>query len=195
MKKKVLSVLIGSMVVASVGFAAPVVDLEKNQTAVGYNYSKLDIDLEGVGSTEEKFHSVYVQHKFDEKVSFGLEQTRTTFDGDELKLVDMLGQYALDDHTNLVLGVRKYKITLDGVGSASESKATLGINGHTQLADSLTGYAQFLTNSYEKEWKFGATYQMAQNTYLDVNYTRHKADTDFGDLTFKGFGFGVGFMF
>lgn len=182
MKKKILSGLICSMLVASVGFAAPVLDLETNQTAAGYNYSRLDVE-----GDKETFDGFYVQHQLSDKLNLGLERASMDLLGGELRLVDFLGQYKLDDNVNLALGIRRYS----GAGE-SETKVAFGINGKTQLADNVTGYASYLRTSYEDEWKIGATYQMSEKTYLDLNYAYHDADDD---LTFKGFGLGIGFIF
>ena len=193
MKKKILSGLICSMLVASVGFAAPVLDLEKGQTAAGYNYSRLDLELEGDDYGKETFDGFYVQHQLSDKLNLGLERASIGNSVAELRLTDLIAQYKLDDNVNLALGIRKYRASAAGYGSDSETKAAFGINGKTQLADNLTGYASYLRTSFEDEWKIGVSYQMSQNTYLDLNYAHH--DVDDLDASFKGFGLGIGFTF
>lgn len=199
MKKKILSGLICSMLVASVGFAAPVLDLETNQTAAGYNYSRFDIDAGGFDLGKETFDGFYVQHQLSDKLTLGLERASIGFEipglgSADLRMTDLLAQYKLDDNVNLALGIRKYRAS-DPDGSGSETKAAFGINGKTQLAENLTGYVSYLRTSYEDEWKIGANYQISKNTYLDLNYAHHNGDGDLDGLEFKGFGLGVGFLF
>lgn len=192
MKKKILSGLICSMLVASVGFAAPVLDLEKGQTAAGYNYSRFDFEAFGYDLGKETFDGFYVQHQLSDKLNLGLERGSIGSSGYELRLTDLIAQYKLDDNVNLALGIRKYRASEPG-GSESDTKAAFGINGKTQLADNLTGYASYLKTSYEDEWKIGVNYQMSKTTYLDLNYAYH--DVDDVDASFKGFGLGIGFTF
>lgn len=194
MKKKILTGLICSMLVASVGFAAPVLDLEKGQTAAGYNYSRFDIDAGGADLGKETFDGFYVQHQLSDKLNLGLERASIGFGPFDVRMTDLLAQYKLDDNVNLALGIRKYRLGTP-IGSESETKAAFGINGKTQLADKLTGYISYLRTSYEDEWKIGANYQISKNTYLDLNYAHHNGDGDLDGLEFKGFGLGVGFTF
>lgn len=195
LKRKILAALIGSMLITSVGFSAPVLELEQNQTAIGYGYSKLEAEVKGLGSAKENFNSLYVQHKLSDKVVLGLEQLKTSPTGGELKLTDLIAQYSVDENLNFALGARKYHLSISGFGSDSETKAIFGVNYHKELGEKVTGYASYLKSSYEDEWKIGVTYKMSSRAFLDVNYSYHDADAEGVDLTFKGLGIGIGFIF
>lgn len=195
MNKKLLATLVGSMLVSSIGFAAPVVDLQAGQTTAGYTYSKQDMDVFGVGVGSETIDGFFVQHKLNDKMTIGVEQTKLDFNISELKFTDMTGQYALNDHINLALGARKYTADAGILGSDSETKVLYGINGKTQLNDKMTGYASYMRTSYEDEWRVGANYQLTQSAFVDVNYSHHQTDIGGADVNFKGPGVAVGFLF
>jgi hypothetical protein len=170
MKKKILVGLVGTMMISSVCLAAaPVTELAKGETVVGLSHSDFDVSTDGF----------YLEHGIADKFIIGLDSN--DFDGSTA--TDFYGKYKLDKNVNLTLGFRDYE--------GGDSKLTYGIEGSTALAEKTVGYASLKNNSDETEWKFGATYAIAPQINLDLNYTSH--NTDYGDL--KGVGFGINYKF
>lgn len=202
MKKKVLVGIVGSMLISSIGFAAPATDLKEGQTVAGYNYSNMNINLAGYDVGNAGYNGLYIQNAVSNKVTIGLEYNKgtKTLTGNghtakiDTKNTDFYGQYNLDKNFSIVAGLRKYDLaaSLDGTGIAgSENKFLYGLTAKTELAEKVTGYATYLKTTEEKQWNVGATYQMSKDYSLDINYANHKYD----DLTIKGLGFGVGVKF
>lgn len=179
MKKKVLAGLVGTMLISNISFAAaPVTELIKGETVVGYSVSNFeiagyDVDTDGF----------YVEHGVADKFILGIDRN----DLDGLKITDFYAKYKLDKNLNATLGNREYS-----AGGYSDSYITVGIEGTTALAEKTVGYASLKLNSEETEWKLGATYAIAPKVNLDLNYTSH--DFDLGGAV-KGVGFGINFKF
>ncbi|MEG6585329.1 outer membrane beta-barrel protein [Dendrosporobacter sp. 1207_IL3150] len=203
MKKKVLASIIGAMLVSSVGFAAPVTNLEAGQTSVGYNYSNLDFTIDGTKIDSAGANGFYVEHAVNKNVIIGLEYNggdiTKTLGGDALKLedkeTDFYVQYKVEKGIRLVLGTRNYdqSLSLNGatVGSYDTNKVLYGVSFDTKLADKLDGYTTLLKTSDETEWRLGATYKVDEQTSIDVNYK----NKDFDGLELKGVGIGLNYKF
>lgn len=210
MKKKVLISLAALMTCASVGLAAPTVELNKGEVVAGYNYSNFSIDASSDGSRADlgkaNNNGFYAQYGFDKNWSVGLETNKISKSWSEgadsasvdFKFTDATVQYAIDKNVNLIVGNRKYDLTLTvngDSGSGGENKFLYGVSGKANLGQNIDGYATFLKTSYENQWQVGALYNFSKQAFLDVNYTHHKLSTSGDDLTLKGLGFGVGFRF
>lgn len=176
MKKKILAGLVGTMLVSSVCLAAaPVTELTKGETVIGYSYS----DFEWHGFDIDT-HGFYVEHGIADKFILGIDSN----DLDGSTSTDFYGKYKLDKKVNLTLGFRDYEDW--------KSKVTYGIEGSTVLGDKTVGYASLKLNSEETEWKVGATYAVAPQINLDLNYTSRDFD-DSGAI--KGIGVGINYKF
>jgi opacity protein-like surface antigen len=191
MKRKVLAGLVGAMFVSSVGFAAPVVDLNKGETSIGYNHSSLDIEIGGTPYDTSNSDEFYVEHALNDKVSVGVDYTKSPieFSGinlGDMKVTDVYAKYKLDKSLYATLGNRNY----DSNGEKSD-KITIGLEGFKQLTEKANGYAGMKSNDYETELQIGATYALTDVLNLDVNYKYH----DYDDGEMKGVGVGVNYKF
>jgi opacity protein-like surface antigen len=180
MKKRVLAGVVGAMFVCSVGFAAPVVDLQKGESTFGITHSNLK------DSDDIKYDSkgYYIQHGVSDNLVLGIDMNKQPdFDW---KVTDIYGQYKAAKNTSIILGNRQYK------GDESENKLLYGIAANTKLNEKTTGYASVLKTSFETQWTIGANYDISENIALDVNYKKSNFDEDYNE---KGFGFGVSYKF
>ena len=203
MKKKVLAGILGSMLISSVGFAAPIANLEPGQTSVGYNYSNIEFSVEGTKIDDARANGFYIEHAINKDFIVGLEHNggdvSKTIGGNAVKVedkeTDFYVQYKIDKGVRLVLGNRKYdqSLTVNGVsqGSYDANKVLYGVAFDTELGKKLTGYTALLKTSDETEWRLGATYQLDKQTAFDINYK----NKDFDGTELKGFGFGLNYKF
>lgn len=180
MKKRVLAGVACAMFICSVGLAAPVINLEKGESLVGYTWSRLDFE-----GDKENFNGLFLQSAVGDKFILGIDYLKGS--GIDFKETDIYGQYKFDQNARLILGNRQYKI-----GGYDENKLLYGIAANTQLAENTLGYASLLRDSLETDWKVGVAYEFAANTSLDLNY-RYR-DIDDGD-SIKGFGLGLNYKF
>lgn len=191
MKKKVSAGIVGVMLVSGVALAAPVVNLEKGQTSIGYNYSSLETEILGISIDDSKTNGYYVETAVTDKVILGIDYNKASLESGnnhaDLKITDIYAKYKVGANANVLIGNRQYDFE-----GEKENKITYGIEETTRLDDNLNGYGSVKHNSYETEWQFGVTYALNNATNLDINYKRHSGDYD---VIFKGFGIGINYKF
>lgn len=175
MKKKILTALTGAMFVTGVAMAAPITDLEKGESVIGYNHYNLDIS--GYSVDDDSFS---LEHGIADKVIVGVE--RNSFDG--AKATDLYAHYKLDPNIRLIVGNRDIDY--------GPSKMFVGIGGKTSLAPKVDGYASVTTSSIATEWQAGLAYKLNEQANLNLGYKSLKED---GTPTADGLGFGVGIKF
>lgn len=178
MKKKIMTALTGAMLVASVGLAAPITDLDKGQTAIGYNHYNLD---DGDNIDNDSF---YLENAVSDKFILGLERNSYSIPGYDTKSTDVYAHYKLDRNVHLIVGNRDY--------SDGPNKMFYGIGANTSLAPKLDGYASVTTNSMETDWQAGVAYNLSNQTALHLGYKSYKQD---GFSTIDGLGFGASYKF
>lgn len=179
MKKKVLTILAGSMLAASVSFAAPITDLQQGETNIGYNYYNLD--AAGVELDNDSF---YIENAISDKFILGVERNVFSVPGADAKMTNIYGQYKVDKNVRLIVGNRDE--------SDGPSKMFYGIGASTNLGPRVDGYASVNTNSIATEWQTGITYALNNQASLHLGYKSYKQD---GAPTADGIGFGVNYKF
>lgn len=141
MKKKVLAVAAVLMMSVGTGFASPINELDKGQTAVG------------VGTD-----SLYLEHKISNSFTLGFQ----TVDRDDYgHMNDIYGQFALSNHLRGILGSRDVN---------SDSKIYAGIAANGTIAPDWAGYASVVGNNQFTEVQVGTNYKLTNNTDLNLNY-------------------------
>lgn len=179
MKKKVLTILTGTMLAASVSFAAPITDLQENETNIGYSHYNLDVNGPNIDND-----SFYLEHGVSDKVIVGVERNVFSNSGYDTKATDVYAHYKLDPNIRLIVGNRDY--------SDGPSKMFYGIGANTSLSEKVDGYASVTTSSIVTEWQTGLTYKMNDKTALQLGYKSYKED---GAPRADGIGFGVNYKF
>jgi len=178
-KAKVLTLITGSMLATSVGFAAPLNDLAPGEATMGYSHYSMS------HSTDD--NSFYAEGAVSDKFIIGFERNNYSDDfNDDWKTTDIYAQYKLDPNVRLILGDRNYDY-----GNKSD-KVFYGVGITTNLAPRLNGYASVITNNYTTEWQAGANYQLSENLALNVGYKNNK-DDDWD--TYDGLGVGLNYKF
>jgi len=148
MKKKLL--ILGAFIILSTGtsFAAPLNNLDNEQTAVG---------LSG--------DAFYIEHKFGDRFTLGYQSIDRSYYGD---MKDVYGQYQFSNNLRGIIGNRDFDY--------GDSSTYLGLGLHGALAPQLNGSASFITGDEFKELQVGAGYQLASNVDLNVTYTNFMPD-------------------
>ena len=175
MKKKILTVLAGTMLVSSVSFAAPITDLQKSETSVGYNHYNLN-DLDN--------DSFYLENAVSNKVVLGLESNSYSAGGFSDHTTDIYAQYKLDPNVRLIVGNRDY--------SDGPNKMFYGVGVNANLSPKVDGYASVTTSSIATEWQTGLEYSLDKQTALHLGYKSNKQD---GFSRADGIGFGANYKF
>ncbi|KYZ75468.1 hypothetical protein AXX12_12170 [Anaerosporomusa subterranea] len=179
MKKKVLTILTGTMLAASVSFAAPINDLQQNETTIGYNHYNLDAS--GVDIDNDSF---YLENAVSDKFILGIERNAYSYPGPDFNTTDIYAHYKLDPNLRLIVGNRNY--------SDGPNKMFYGIGASTALAPRIDGYASVTTSSIATDWQVGAAYKLNSQTALHLGYKSYKED---GASRADGLGFGVNYTF
>lgn len=179
MKKKVLTIITGGMLAASVGFAAPITDLQPNETTIGYNHYNLSAD--GLDINDDSF---YAEHAVSDKVILGVEKNTYSAPGPDFDTTDIYAHYHLNPQLRLIVGHRNY--------SDGPDKMFYGVGASTALAPRLDGYASVTASSMATDWQVGAAYKLNSQASLQLGYKSYKED---GLPRADGLGFGVNYSF
>lgn len=148
MRKSLLA--LGALIVlsTSTSFAAPLNNLDEEQTAVGISSD-----------------TVYVEHKFAEGFTLGYQSIDRDYYGD---MKDIYGQYQFTDNVRGIIGVRDFDY--------ADSSMYLGLGLQAPLAPKLDGFASFVVGDEFNELQLGAGCQLAANVDLNVTYTNFMPD-------------------
>ncbi len=175
MKIKILTLLAGSMLASSIGFAAPISDLSQGEATIGYNHYSMSHDTND--------NSFYLEGAVSDKFTLGVEHNHYSKDWNN---TDIYAQYKLDPNVHLIIGDRNYDY------DHQSDKVFYGVGVTTNLAPRLDGYASVITNSYTTEWQAGVNYALNDNIGLNVGYKSNKDD---GYPTYDGVGIGLNCKF
>jgi hypothetical protein len=148
MKKSLLT--LGAFLILSTGtsLAAPLNNLDNEQTAVGIS-----------GDT------IYIEHKFDDRFTLGYQSIDRDNYGD---MKDIYGQYQFSDNLRGIIGNRDFDYT--------NSSMYLGLGLRGPLAPKLDGFASIVAGDEFNELQVGTGYQLAANVDLNVTYTNFMPD-------------------
>ena len=204
--KKFVFALIACLAISSIAMAAPVTDLQKGESEVGYMYWNPSIDISSYDAGSTSANGAYVKTALDDKWTVGIE----TIQGDktrtisgvrvhaDIRLTDVTAQYKLDKNVRLIAGMRNYDGKLSATngidtisGDNSENKFIYGIGFNGPIGEKTNAYATYTHDSYADEWQIGVNQDLSKNTFLNVNYRYHDED----GLTLKGIGAGISYKF
>lgn len=183
MNKKITAMTIAACLTASVGFAAPMTDIQEGKTTIGYNYTNMDT---GTALGNASSNALHAEAGLTNRLAVGIERENIKKDALDLSLTDVGFRYKMDNNVYLMAGNRNY----DGNG-VSTDKFYYGIGASTPLAERVDGYASVIKNSEETNWQLGIDYKMTSNTSLEMTYKHHSFDGG----SMKGLGFGVAYSF
>lgn len=141
MKKIVLTLVVLFTVGVATGFAAPVNDLTKGQTAVGVSSD-----------------TFYLENKIADNFTIGYQNVDRGRYGN---MDDIYGQLNLSSNLIGIVGGRDF---------GSNSKLYLGLALTTPLGANCDGYASFVGSNEFKELQVGANFKLTHNVDLNVNY-------------------------
>lgn len=204
--KKCLLVLAASLAMSSVAAAAPVTNLEKEETTAGYLYWNPKVEIASYDLGSHNANGFFVETALTDKVILGIE----TIKGDasavifgssakaDTRFTDVTIQYKVADNIRLIAGNRNYdtngSIAGEGSASISENKLLYGISGSTALGEKSTAYASVLQNSIGTDWQIGVNQNVSENLTLNINYRYYDEDSIL-DTKLKGVGAGIIYKF
>lgn len=148
MKKGLL--LAGAFVILSAGtsFAAPLNNLDNEQTAIG---------LSG--------DAFYIEHKLSDRFTLGYQSIDRDYYGD---MKDLYGQYEFTGNLRGIIGNRDFDYR--------DSAVYLGLGLQGPLAPQLNGHASVIAGDKFNELQAGASYRLASNLDLNATYTNFMPD-------------------
>ena len=150
--------------------AAPVTYVPGGSGNIGYTYN----------SAADGIHNGYLEFSPISKVVIGAEYRDWINRGNE---TDVYAKYRLG-RVYLGVGSRNYN---------DRGSATFGmLEGMTNIADRLDGYAGLKLSSEEREMKVGVLYDLAPSIDVDVNYTYYDRDHVENE---DGVGVGINYRF
>ncbi len=150
--------------------AAPVSYIGEDSGDVGYLYN----------GAHDGTHNAYLEYSPISKLVVGAEYRKWIHEGSE---TDVYAKYRIG-HAYVGVGSRNYY---------DRGAKTFGlVEGMTNLADRLDGYASLKISNEEKEWKVGVLYDVMPRLDLNINYVYYnRKDTD----NKKGVGIGLNYRF
>lgn len=222
MKGKILGMVLGLSMIASVGFASPLNDFSQgnvslelsarpsNDLKVSDNQGSTTYDAKtfyDYGITAGLGNNFALQYKYSNPKSkdyFGISGQLTVQEFNVL--------YKVDNHNTVFTGVNTVKDKYSGLGYSSEGDTKtnwqLGVTSQTNLNDNIIGYATLAAGNDTTAWKVGASYVINKNLDFDLFYGWNKyknvkygsalaniAGTDKADYTAKGMGYGLTYKF
>jgi hypothetical protein len=179
MKKKILTLMAGTMLATSIGYAAPLTELATGETTIGYNHYNLDQNGRSI-----KDDSFYLENAISDKFIAGIERNGYSAPYGDYHTTDIYAHYKLDNNIRLIVGDRNY--------SGDSDKFFYGIGANVNLAPKLDGYASVITNDVATGWQTGVNYKLDGQTSLNLGYKSDKHDNS---STRDGVGFGLNHKF
>lgn len=147
MKKVLLGVGLLLSVGVGTGFAAPINDLSRDQSAVGVMTD-----------------TIYVEHKFGDNLTIGYQNVDRKHGS---SMDDFYGQFAIPNSgVRAILGHRDF-----GSGSTY-----IGLSINDELAPKVDGYASVIGSDDFMEYQVGAIYGLTSAVDLNLNYRNFRPD-------------------
>ncbi len=169
---KKLTLALAGLLAFNVGVAsaAPLHELNTNQTVIGFTMHNTDPDSD----------TLYIEHKLSPKFTIGLQTSDWDYGHD---MDDLYGQLHLTDNLRAIAGVRDFGPT---------SKLYLGVGVSGPLSAQWNGFASFAASTEHREVQLGANYAISHNVDLTVSYLAFKPDHG---SSRNGLGLGASFKF
>lgn len=223
-KTAILTMVAGTMLATSIGFAAPLNDYSAGKTQVDLtwrqdslhsannNVGSADYDKKGnmeFGITTGlgnnfalQYNNINGKSKDTSFVNGGGPFTAAA----TLKMQEFNVLYKVDNNLSVYTGIASVKGSIDStIGnpeSDTKNKLQFGVIGSTKLADKTTAYAKIGVASGLTNWKVGVSQEIAPNLELNLGYGSLKVNkmafnNGMGDvdMTSKGVGFGISYKF
>lgn len=210
--KRIFLVLLGAMLLCSVGFASPLTDYSPGSTAVDVNW-RPNVDAEvshqsldsksgnldwgityGLGG---KFAVQYRQFSPETTISSAVD-SEYKFNNYEANVL-----YRFNHNTAAFAGYHRANIRnlTSGVQTDNKNTAQLGLVGSKPLSDKMQLYGIIGAGKDLRSYEVGLSYRVAKNTELNVSYMDKQlsniknGEDDKEDANLKGVGYGVTFKF
>lgn len=208
MKKIILPTLV-SLAFASTALAAtPPVDLGAGQAQIGYSFSNLQTNINGLGDLGTYHGNGYqLAYGLNSKLAITGDHLATnsknfniynnsvyqgTFNGLKFDSTAIGLQYKVSDNVAVSAGSIKSDVKSDS-DSNSTSEVYGGIAYKQNFSNNMSGYASYLKSSNVQDWKAGMAYNVGKDTSVDVGYRDFKNDGT--GISAKGMSYGISHKF
>jgi opacity protein-like surface antigen len=200
--KKVLLSMAALSIISSTAMAAPITDLQKDESIAGYSYWNTKIEADGYDFGKTGSNGFYVETGINDKFIVGIETMKGSKSGNvygvgvsaDTRFTDISLKYKIDKNVQIIAGNRNYDSNFSGGGyslSSSTNKFFYGVGVNTEIGESTSAYASILHSNIADDWQVGVNHTLNKNVILNVNYRYY--DDDY--FTLKGLGAGVAYKF
>lgn len=184
-----------------------------SQGEIGFSIYKMDLkDTDWPDGGKEKFNAneFYGSAALTKDWTINFDYLKHDGDGSGIrqganfknKYTSIDVQYNVDKSVGLLLGNIKAEREYNGGGlnlDLSRNTTYLGVTAKTGLTKGIDAYTTLKMASKITDWTVGATYNLENNLFLDLNYRKLKTNYseqgyDF-DAKSEGMGFGIGYKF
>ncbi|MBP2652061.1 MAG: hypothetical protein H6Q74_2886 [Firmicutes bacterium] len=188
--KKVLLTMVALAIMTSAAMAAPVTDLQKGQTTVGYTYWNPDVTSSSYDLGNTNANGFYAETGLTENAIVGVETTSGSIYGMDVRFTDVTLKSKIGKNFQFIVGNRSYDDSY-GSYSYSTSKFMYGLGAFTNLNDKTTAYASILHSDIADDSQVGVNYQVSKEFSLNLNYRDYSED----GFSLKGVGFSASYNF
>ncbi|MBP2654000.1 MAG: hypothetical protein H6Q73_1569 [Firmicutes bacterium] len=198
MKKTIFLSLIGLIFTANVGFAAPAVNLDEEQAAIGFTYSQPSASISGSSwTTSDPDYSAsgFIVDRLDRNLSIVGERQEDHWSNLSLNTNDVYGKFDVTKNIKVMAGYRWWSQDYDGYSSddSSDGKFLYGVAFESRLGRNLTGYVNLKKADSDTNIDVGVTYDMNENLALNLSHRTYKVDlgSSMGEYKLKGLSMGL----
>ena len=196
--KKVLLTLSALTLMTSIAMAAPVTDLQKGESLVGYSYWNPSVTVNPYDLGKTNSNGFYAGTAIDDKFIIGVETVKGSKTTNNISMdtqfTDISLNYKLNKNVQLIIGDRSYDTTASALGytvSQSTNKFFYGVAETSEIGKNTSAYVSVIHSNIADDWQVGANYNFSKNAAFNVNYRSYTED--WGSL--KGPGTGVSYKF
>ncbi len=200
--KKILLTLSALSLMSSMAMAAPITDLSKGESVVGYSYWNTSLKVDEYDFGKTNVNGFYAESAIDDKFSIGVESTKVSKNGKiygvgvsiYTTFIDVSLKYKIDENFQLIAGNRNYDNTASVGGfSASDTINTFfyGVGATTGIGKTTSAYASVIHSDVADDWQVGINRILSKDADFNVNYRSYSED----GISLKGVGAGISYKF
>jgi hypothetical protein len=197
MKKTIILSIMGLIFTANVGLAAPAVQLDEEQAAIGFTYSQPSATINGASwTTSDPDYSAsgFIVNRLDRNLSIVGERQEDHWSNLSLNTNDVYGKVDITRNIKVLAGYRWWTNSYDGSSEdTSDGKFLYGVVFESKMGENLTGYVNLKKADSDTNIDVGVTYDMNENLALNLSHRTYKVDLggSMGEYKLKGLSMGL----
>jgi hypothetical protein len=178
--------------------AAPITDLNKGESVVGYSYWNSNVEYSGYDLGKSQFNGLYLETAINDKTIVGIESIKGSKNISGISLdtrfTDISLKSKVNENVQLIVGNRTYNTDMSYSGSSASdttNKLFYGVGVTKDINEKVAAYVSITRCDDANDWQIGTNYKLNENTSLNLNYRYYDVD----NLTLKGLGAGLSYTF